>query len=110
MINQNGTLIYKGNMSNGLKKGMGSFKILKEIEDSIEIKGEWGGNFVTGSVKWDSRSQMQKSTGKFRFREQDIIMEHFGVVEYKNKSVHRGFYQDNNLEGVGQQLEMVVSE
>lgn len=44
-------------------------------EDQIEIKGEWGGNQVTGVVTWDARSQIAKSYGKFRFREQDIIME-----------------------------------
>lgn len=69
VINQNGNIVYKGNMSNRQKKGFGYYKIKKDEDNQIEIKGEWGGNQVTGVVKWDGRSQIDKSYGQFKFRE-----------------------------------------
>ncbi len=56
-------------MSNRQKKGFGYYKIKKDEDNQIEIKGEWGGNQVTGVVKWDGRSQIDKSYGQFKFRE-----------------------------------------
>lgn len=69
VIYQNGSIIYNGNMTNGAKKGQGQYIIIKDIEDSITINGDWQNNSVKGVVIWDKRNQVDKSHGRFKFKE-----------------------------------------